>query len=600
MATATLGLLNHTEIDDADANTSWIGLTTVDTDVKKEGTGSVSGVIRADGDNGYYDDGTPRTSSGKHFRAWVNTTNLPYMETDSGGGYQIFLYDGTNTDYYTIFSSDDYGGGWFNCVIDCSLFTTVTPANVQRWGIYGNHTSNAKNVVNCWLDFLRYTDGYYITGGVSSDPVTLSDVAIADKGTTTLYGYGILEEYEENYFAFGTVQIGNGATATYFEMDGAVLTYTDKPVADGLYTLEGNGSGCDIVINNSTIKASGTGDANRPDIDMSTGSPNSVSITATVFIRGGTITAASGQTWTGNTFTDCQQITAGGADFDGSAVVGYEGTAGTSAFIWNETTDPNGELDNMEFTKGAAATHAIQFGDSIPTTITLTGISFSGYNATDGQNDSTLYFADTGGTITVNLVGCTGNVSWHSAGCTVSLVSDPVTVGVTVYDGGTTPPTLLSGARVLLYVSEYVSGADFPYQDTVSITGSGTTATVSHTGHGLATNDYVLIRGVTNDDDYNGVHQITYINANSYSYTADDTLTSPASGTSITATFAFISGTTDGSGYISDSRVVGDDQPVVGWVRKSSGSPLFKQGDLVGTVDSTDGLPITITLVRDE
>jgi hypothetical protein len=200
----------------------------------------------------------------------------------------------------------------------------------------------------------------------------------------------------------------------------------------------------------------------------------------------------------------------------------------------------------------------------------------------------------------VNLVGCTGNISYRvGTGGSVSLVSDPVTVGVTVYDGGYSPPILLSGARVLLYVSEEVSGNGFPYQASVTIVSSGTTATVTHTAHGLATNDHIIINGA-NEDAYNGAYQITLDGVdptNKYTYTMNEDPADTATGT-ITATFAFISGTTDGSGYISDSRVVGDDQPVVGWVREY-GDPYFEQGDIIDTVDSVNGLSSTVILRRD-
>lgn len=427
MATATLGLLNYTEIDDCDTTTNWNGdIDTLDPDIKKEGTNSMSGVLRADGDNGYVDLGTPPvTMAGKHLRVWLNTTSVPYMEDEAGGGFQVFVYDGTNTDYYVAISSDDYSGGWANVVIDCSLFTTVTAANVDRWGIYANYTTNAKNVINTWVDFFRYSDGYYVTGGGSSDKVRLSDVATADKGTTTLYGYGIVEEIEDTYFCSGKLQLGNGSTTTYFEMDGDVLVFTDKPVADGLYAINGNGSGADIVIQDSTIKAAGTGDDNRPDIDMVTSSPNSVSITGSVINRAGACTFTSGQTITSNIFNDCEQITHGGADMESCTIKGYEGTTGTGALVYNVNADIDGEIDGSIFTKGTASTHAIQFGTSAANTHTLRSVEVYSYNTTDQQTDSVLYFPDKGSdtTWTINLVGCTGTFSYYKArsGDTVSI-----------------------------------------------------------------------------------------------------------------------------------------------------------------------------------
>jgi hypothetical protein len=250
----------------------------------------------------------------------------------------------------------------------------------------------------------------------------------------------------------------------------------------------------------------------------------------------------------------------------------------------------------MQFSKGTNDHHAINFGTSSPLTMTLRGISFSGFNASNSQNSSTLYIARTSGseTVTINLVGCSGNISYKSAGAAVSLVINPVTLQVEVTDIST--GLAVDGARVLVEVAD---GTNFPYQDSVSITGSGTTATVTHTGHGLATNDNIVIRGA-NEDVYNGAYTITYISADSYSYTTNQTISSsPATGT-IVATMALINGVTS-SGLISDSRTysVGD-QDIVGWVRKSSSSPYYQQQPISDTVDSADGQKVNVQLIRDE
>jgi hypothetical protein len=81
----------------------------------------------------------------------------------------------------------------------------------------------------------------------------------------------------------------------------------------------------------------------------------------------------------------------------------------------------------MVFTKGTNAHHAIGFGTSAPTTINLSGMTFTNFNASDGQNDSTFYFADKGSdtTWTVNLSGCTGNFTYKKAraGDTVNITA---------------------------------------------------------------------------------------------------------------------------------------------------------------------------------
>ena len=515
MATPTIGLLNSTSINTCESTTGFTTFDTLDTDIKKEGSNGITGTFRNDLSAGWYDAGSaPVTAANKHLRIWVNTTSVPYLDTEANGGLELLMYDGTTQAYQTIFSSDDYFGGWFNAVIDCNLYTTLTLANVQRWGVRVNYTSTAKNIDNVWIDYIRYLDGYYLTGGSSSDAITLLDVATADRGTTTLYGYGIILETEGVYLAYGTVQLGNGTTTTYFEMDGEVLIFTDQPVADGLYAINGNGSGADILITGSTLKTAGTSANTRFDFDMSTDSPGTVEVTNNVFQRGGVFTFASGQTITGNTFTDCQQITPNGADMTGSSISFYEGTADTAALVWNVATDPDGYLDDMSFTKGTASTHAIEFGSTSPSSITLRNCTFSGYNASDSQTDSTFYISDsnTGNSYTINCVGCSGNVTYKSAGASVSIVSDPVTVKVTVTDAS---GTLINSARVFLRASD--GTGPFPYQDSVTIVNNGVIATVSHTSHGLATNDKVEIRGASLAIN-NGVHQITKINDNSYSY----------------------------------------------------------------------------------
>jgi hypothetical protein len=125
------------------------------------------------------------------------------------------------------------------------------------------------------------------------------------------------------------------------------------------------------------------------------------------------------------------------------------------------------------------------------------------------------------------------------------------------------------------------------------------TATVTHTTHDLASNDNVIIEGA-NEDVYNGVYQITVSDANTYTYTTNEAIsTSPATGT-ITSTFAILNTTTDGSGQATDSRTYSSDQDVEGWVRKSSSSPYYKQQPIDEQVDSSSGLSITAQLISDE
>ena len=142
-------------------------------------------------------------------------------------------------------------------------------------------------------------------------------------------------------------------------------------------------------------------------------------------MRGALSTFQSGQTITGNTFDDCGQVTHGGANMNDCKFKNYEGIADTSYLIYNETADPNGEMDNTSFTKGTAATHAIEFGTASPLTMTLNGIDFSGYTNSVGSTSAPLHIKRISGTVTINVSGCTGITSdrYKSDGATVVIKS---------------------------------------------------------------------------------------------------------------------------------------------------------------------------------
>jgi hypothetical protein len=61
-----------------------------------------------------------------------------------------------------------------------------------------------------------------------------------------------------------------------------------------------------------------------------------------------------------------------------------------------------------------------------------------------------------------------------------------------------------------------------------------------------------------------------------------------------------INALTDVNGQASDTRTYGSNQPITGWVRKASSAPLYKQGNISGTISSAAGLDLTVLMVPDE
>ena len=296
----------------------------------------------------------------------------------------------------------------------------------------------------------------------------------------------------------------------------------------------------------------------------------------------------------------------GQASLAGSSILESAVAADEGAVYDNRTTSGATsitELDNCTFSIGAAAHHAIRFGTNVAHDLTLTGIEFTGFSSTGDANNSTLRFDATSGSINVNLIDCTvdgnpattGNVGVDdAAGITVTLVVNPVTTKITCVDQS---GTAIQGARVLVETSDSGGASGFPYRDSVSITQSAGTATVTHTAHGLATNDYVVIRGAQ-PDGYNKQAQITVTGANSYTYSVDSGLSSPATGSPVSS-YAAISGTTDVNGEIQSSKTWPAAQGCSGWARKSTSSPYYKQG-LITISDASGGSDITVQMISDE
>lgn len=227
-----------------------------------------------------------------------------------------------------------------------------------------------------------------------------------------------------------------------------------------------------------------------------------------------------------------------------------------------------------------------------------TGSGYGSWTSATGANLSGESIGPTGFKIKIRL---TANTSASSnvrgfAIYTSTTISDQknnlyplstVSVKVTAKDAAS--DAAIEGARVLLYASTGSS---------VTITRSSSTATVSHTTHGYVTGQKVVILGAEQGE-YNGTKTITYIDANSYSYTVSGTPTTPATGT-ITSHKCVLDGDTNVSGYLEESAYeYSSDLAVVGRARKGTSTPYYKNSPISGTVTDA-GLEITSYLVSDE
>lgn len=447
------------------------------------------------------------------------------------------------------------------------------------------------------IDAIRYGRGSIILeyGSSGDGYANFADAAAVNDDNSGTYGYnrwGLFQAIAGGYLWKGRMQIGTSSNACEFT-DADVFILIDDVVncTANFNTIEINHASTIVNWTNVIFKALGTTSPGRLVMNANA----DMNLNACQFFDMGAFGfGGSGSEFLNCVFQGCGLITVNGGKLNGSQVLDSTVAADASAINWNVNVDPDGYLDDLVVSEGANAHHAIEFGTTSPTTMTIRGLDVgSDFAATDGQNNSTFYIARTGGTVTIYCVGCSGNMTYKSAGADVVIVADPVTVKVTVKNA---QGTLIENARVLVKASN--GTGPFPFEDVVTIANSGTTATVTHNTHGMATNDYVLIEGASLQAN-NGVFQITVTDSNTYTYTMSSTPGSSPTGT-ITATFVALYGLTDAQGVKSTSRVYSGDQPVDGWARKSSSSPLYRQGPISETIDATDGMVTTAILITDE
>lgn len=398
---------------------------------------------------------------------------------------------------------------------------------------------------------------------------------------------GLFQYQNGAYLWKGKLLLGETgvASCTFSDSNKLIFVENTKRVTANFNLIEVQHASSIITLNGITIQALGTvskgrllvTDAATIDLDGCT----FIDMDTFVFNASGTATVDT------TIFRRCGLITKGNSVMTGCTFDKLTGTIGVTAsspanaaLITNSTFISDGTGHGLEITGTAA-------------NMTLTNVTWSGYAASDGSTgNEAVYINTSAGSMNLTISGGSTPSIRVAAGVNVTVLSNAVNVTAkAVKEDG----TYINGASVHV---EAAAGGGFPCDATVTITNSGTTATVSHTGHAMATNDKVIIRGASLDAN-NGVFTITKINNDSYSYTMGSSPGSNPTGT-IKSTFVVLNGTTTGSGEITMSRIFPSSQPVVGRIRKSSSAPYYKQANITGTVSSSTGAYFTGVMISDD
>lgn len=561
-----------------------------------------------------YDYGSNYTfGTGDVVFAWFYYAFGTNLETYANSGWRFGIGSSVSAwDWFRIGGSD-YGahkyGGWFNFAIDPTATQTGTigGGNGGNYRYFGNVPYTINEVTKgdpAAVDAIRVGRGEISvtgSGGSFSELAEYNDYNAGGTppGTSSTskdsgrHVLGLFQAAGGSYLWKGLMSLGLSATSVTFSDSNETIVIDDCPHTYAAFNkVEINNASSTVTLTNISFISTATtanGVGYFECVDNAT-----VNLTSCSFNDLGNFTFLSNTTCN-STFNGCGTVTAGGADLSGST---FNSSTSASSVVWNTTGDTDGELDNCSFISDGS-NHAIEW-TSFPADndTTLRGIDFSGYASSDGSTGNEALYVNIGtGTFTIYAVGCSGNVYVRTAGATVTVVSDPVTVkGVALLATG----AALTGCTAMLMAnSEETSG--LPYNDTVTITNSGTTATVTHTAHGMVTNDKIRVKGASHYQN-NGVHTITVTNANTYTYTMGSAPGSSPTGT-IKVNFVYFYGAANagtGSNEISVTRVLPTAQDVTGWIRKSTSSPYYKEGVLAGRVSTTTDLTLNGILTLDE
>ena len=516
------------------------------------------------------------------------------IATKALGGFMV-LIGHTDADFDVWYTGGiDFGkypyGGWFNSAVDPTVTpdTTVgTPTSLQFIGSAVNATAAISKGTPHSVDILRYgrCEARFTDGDLGNGYCTFAGFAALNDASTARWG--LLQAIDGGYLWKGLMTLGYGTAVDFRDSNASILIDNTTKAGPNFSKIEVRQAGSRVDWTNISFTALGT--TSKGLFEMIDNAD--VNILNCQFVDMSTFIFMSNASVLTTIFRRCAQITAPGCNMSGSQVLEPTVVADASAVVWDVATDPDGSLDDMTFSKGALAHHALELGTTSPTNVTLRGVTMSGFNASNGQNDSAIYVARDTGDVTINVVGGTGNFSYKTAGANVTIVVDPVTVEFTVKD--ITTSTEIAGARVLVAVAD---GVNFPFEDSVTLVRSVSTATVTHAGHGMVTGDEVLIQGAEQWE-YNGARTITYIDVNSYSYPVVGTPVTPATGT-IICTMVLIDEDTDTGGTASDTRSYSNDQPFVGVIREGDVGP-YKASPVQGTIDKSAGYSTIVQLIPD-
>lgn len=505
------------------------------------------------------------SESGQLIYVWGNFLAASLLNTQAANGFGICLSSGTPTSSnYSLFSfygSDNYSGGWVRMVVDPNETRsggagTLNVGNVTHIGVFADVGGTTARFDNLILDACDVGTGLTITGTTTGD--TLFSEIISNEATNR---YGICRALNDDATAIellGNLVIGDTASAsTLTDVDSKIFAANPNYYSGAVTTsIPLNSFGVDLV---------GGASANEVSFGEpvgSTGGRNGLSFVGNSTYNVG-FDFSDGNVNTGNFYGCSFENLNGTLSFD-SASHNFKGNSisgcGAFSFVTGSTVSECAFVASGQITlAGNAAMNDCVVTNSIATSAVST-------NDLNNLTNNTFTSGGTGHAVNLGSIAASDTMNWNNTDS-----------GYALSDGSTGNETVLvnvaSGQTLTVNVG---SGYSTP---TVKNDGGGTVSVVA----GQVTTT-ITVKDVNTQLAIQGAR--VYIKADAGGPLSEGTV--------------IINAITDSNGQVSDTRSLASNQPVVGYARKSSVSPLYKNAAITGTINNGSGLSVTTLMIPDE
>lgn len=456
-------------------------LTNADTDNFIQGTTSVTKTTGASGAPalagiGIQDGAAHTIASPNAYYCWYFVGGGGLIDTYANGGVRLLIGNSSANYRFWYVNGNDFFPyiGW-----ECVAIETDN-AVVAADGSVGSPTSTKQYfgaVFNCkinigkgnpmGIDALRWGRTITVTNGdLANGYATFAGIAAQNDSNTNRWGQ--FQSIPGGYQLQGRLLLGTSGTAVDFRVSNVnIVSAISRKVAPSFNAIEIQNASSRVDWDSVAWSALGT--TSRGTFTVTDNAD--VNITGCSFTGLSTFALLSNTDILDSIFRQCDAVTAPGSNLTGSQILTSRVAADASALIWNANVNTLAKLDNMTFSRGTNAHHAIELGPNTPSAITLSGWTVTGFNASNSQNDSVI-LNSSGKSITVNVTGNTGTISYKNTGVgsATTIVSDQRTLTVEVRDGSGTLITdateitlVRTSDTVVLYEVESVTTGSTTY-----------------------------------------------------------------------------------------------------------------------------------------